>query len=86
MLNIIFDEKMQTKNIKSYVIKIHKIHETLKDGWQEYNLYFYISGISVIIGGFFNIAGFLAFVVSMLFFYILGKFHMKIKKHTSQGK
>ena len=43
MLNIIFDEKMQTKNIKKHIIKVHKIHETLKDGWQEYNLYFYIS-------------------------------------------
>jgi hypothetical protein len=43
-------------------------------------MYFYISGISVIIGGFMNIAGFVAFIVTIGFFYFMGKAHSKLDR------
>lgn len=43
-------------------------------------MYFYIVGISAIIGGFFNLAGILAFISTLLFFYMMGRTHTKIEK------
>ena len=66
--------------IPSRIINLHNIHETMKEGWQEYNLYFYIGGVSAIIGGFFNVAGIAALILTFIFFYQMGRFHKKVTK------
>jgi hypothetical protein len=69
---------MTSYKIPKHILNLHGIHETLKEGWTEYNLYFYIGGVSVIIGGFFNVAGAAALILTFLFFYHMGKFHKKV--------
>ena len=59
---------------------IYKIHQTIKIGYTEYGFYFYITGISAIIGGFIRLAGVAAFIITIVFFYIMGKMHGQINK------
>jgi hypothetical protein len=73
------------KILHQHLINLHSIHETLKEGWQEYNLYFYIGGISAIIGGFFNVAGASALILTFIFFYYMGKFHRRIAKQKAEA-
>jgi hypothetical protein len=40
----------------------------------------------VFIGGFFKVVGIMAFIVSMVFFYVLGGFHRRIKNSSLKGK
>jgi hypothetical protein len=68
--------------IPQHILNLHNIHEVLKEGWTEYNLYFYIGGISVIIGGFFNVAGVAALIITLAFFYYMGKLHKKLANHS----
>ena len=72
------------EKIKQHIINLHSIHETMKDGWQEYNLYFYIGGVSAILGGFFNVAGVVALIITLIFFYYAGKFHLAIKNRRKK--
>lgn len=74
------------EKIKQHIINLHSIHETLKDGWQEYNLYFYIVGLSSLIGLFTHTAGITALILTFLFFYFAGRFHMAIKNKKKRIK
>ena len=49
--------------------------ETIKEGWTNYNFIFYISSVSVILGGLFGATGFLGFLVTIVFFYYAGRFN-----------
>jgi len=65
---------------------IHKelleIHNYIQIGYSQYSMYFYIAGISAIIGGFFKLAGIGAFVLTITFFYFMGKTHATmVKQH-----
>lgn len=60
------------------------MHEILKEGWSEYNLYFYIGSIATIIGGFVHAAGVAALIITLLFFYMMGKFHIKVMKRNAE--
>ncbi len=71
---------MKLNNMPINYKEIYNIHTTLKQGWQEYNLYFYIVGISSIIGLFTHTAGITALILTFLFFYYGGKFHIKFVK------
>ena len=75
---------MQPNDIHKFIRKLHNIHLDLKEGWQEYNLYFYIGGISVIIGGFMHVAGATALIITLIFFYYAGKFHLAIKNRRKK--
>ena len=57
------------------------IHGNIKRGWTEYSLYYYLIGLSVIIGGFFGLTGAFALFFSLGIFYWLGKFHVKITQN-----
>lgn len=60
------------------------MHETLKEGWTEYNLYFYIGSIATIIGGFVHAAGVAALIITVAFFYYMGKFHRRITRKKAE--
>ena len=60
--------------------KLHEIHNDIKEGYTEYGIYFWISSLSVIIGGFFGAVGVGAFIITIIFFYQLGRLHRHIEK------
>ena len=51
--------------------------DDIRVGWNNYNFIFYIGGISAILGSQFGWAGWLSTIVTVGFFYYMGKF----KKH-----
>ncbi len=57
---------------------LYNIHVNIQRGWSQYSLYFYVSGISAIIGGFFKLAGIGAFIFTLAFFYLAGRMHKRI--------
>ena len=59
-------------------------HEIIKEGYDNYSLYFWVSGLSVLIGGFFGLSGVAAFIVSIIFFYYTGKLHRHLHKHLNK--
>ena len=63
---------------------LHEIHENIKEGYTEYGIYFWISSLSVIIGGFFGAAGIGAFIITIIFFYQLGRLHRHIEKKVKE--
>ena len=69
--------------LKSKLLKLHEIHENIKTGYTEYGMYFWIISISVIIGGFFHLAGIAAFILTIIFFYWVGKGHIKLREHAN---
>lgn len=54
-----------------------KFIDDVRVGWNNYSFIFYIGGISAILGSLFGVAGWLSTILTVLFFYYMGKF----KKH-----
>jgi hypothetical protein len=65
--------------LKSKLLKLHEIHDNIKTGYIEYGMYFWVISLSVIIGGFFHLAGVAAFILTLIFFYIAGRGYNKLK-------
>lgn len=70
--------KPSTVVLKSNLLTLKAVHDNIKVGYTEYGMYFWIISISVIIGGFFHLAGIAAFVVTIVLFYWLGHAHSKL--------
>jgi len=68
--------------------ELFEIHNYIQIGWSQYSMYFYISGVSAIIGGFFKLAGIGAFILTITFFYFMGKTHatMVMQHNLEQNK
>ncbi|MEM0107154.1 MAG: hypothetical protein QXD11_00625 [Candidatus Micrarchaeaceae archaeon] len=64
---------------KVYIKMLSNIHANIQKGWSQYSLYFYIGGVSAIIGGFFKLAGIASLIITLAFFYIMGKMHAHIE-------
>ena len=64
---------------------LYLIHKTIKAGYDEYNLYFFVTSISVIIGGFFGVGGLAAWALTLFIFYWLGHFHKQIESKLKGG-
>jgi len=60
--------------------ELFEIHTYIQTGWNQYSMYFYISGVAAIIGSFFKLAGIGAFILTLTFFYFMGKAHTTIAK------
>ena len=72
--------------LKSKLLKLHEIHDNIKTGYTEYGMYFWITSISVIIGGFFHLAGVAAFILTLILFYLAGRGHSKLKAASKEAK
>ena len=72
--------------LKSKLLKLHEIHDNIKTGYTEYGMYFWIISISVIIGGFFHLAGFAAFILTLILFYLAGRGHSKLRSASKEAK
>ena len=59
--------------LKSNLLTLREIHNNIKIGYTEYGMYFWIISLSVIIGGFFHLAGVAAFILTLILFYWLGR-------------
>ena len=64
--------------LKSNLLTLKAVHDNIKVGYTEYGMYFWIISISVIIGGFFHLAGIAAFIATIILFYWLGNAHSKL--------
>lgn len=53
--------------------------EYVRHGWNNYSFIFYIGGISAILGKLFGVAGWLSVIVTVYFFYFMGKFKKEIE-------
>lgn len=62
---------------------IREIHESIKLGYTEYSIYFWVTSISIIIGEQLHAAGLTAFVITLVFFYFLGKWHKNVVQSPS---
>jgi len=60
--------------------ELFEIHNYIQIGYSQYSMYFYIIGISAIMGGFFRLAGIGAFILTLTFFYFMGKTHTTVAK------
>jgi len=60
--------------------ELFEIHTYIQTGWNQYSMYFYISGVAAIIGSFFKLAGIGAFILTLAFFYFMGKAHTTVVK------
>ncbi len=60
-------------------VRLFKLHTTIKKGYTEYGMYFYMIGLSAIIGGFFGVVGAGAFVLALGVFYWLGGLHQRVE-------
>ncbi len=49
-------------------------------------MYFWIISLSVIIGGFFHLAGVGAFIITIIIFYWAGRVHRKVKDRIVERK
>ena len=64
--------------------ELFEIHTYIQIGYSQYSMYFYITGISAIIGGFFKLAGIGAFILTITFFYFMGKTHATMVKQQNK--
>ncbi len=62
----------------------YDIHSNIKEGYDAYGLYFWITGISAIIGGFIGIAGIGAWILTIGIFYWVGKGHKHLKNKINK--
>ena len=60
-------------------VRLFKLHTTIKKGYTEYGMYFYMIGLSAIMGAFFGIAGAGAFILALGIFYWLGGLHAHVE-------
>jgi len=60
--------------------ELFEIHNYIQTGWSQYSMYFYISGVAAIIGSFFKLAGIGAFILTLAFFYFMGKAHNAVAR------
>lgn len=58
--------------------------ETVRFGWNNYSFIFYIGGISAILGGVFGWAGWASTIVTLLFFYYVGKFKKEVDEEQKR--
>ena len=65
--------------LKRILLELHGIHDNIKIGYNEYGMYFWFITLSVIIGGFFHLAGFAAFILTLILFYLAGRGHSKLR-------
>ena len=70
--------------LKGRLLQLYKIHENIKTGYIEYGMYFWIISLSVIIGGFFHLAGVAAFLLTLILFYFTGKGHNRLKQKPAE--
>ena len=66
--------------------RLLEIHENIKTGYIEYGMYFWIISISVIIGGFFHLAGVAAFILTLILFYFAGRGHSRLRSASKEAK
>ena len=60
-------------------VRLFKLHTTIKKGYTEYGMYFYMIGLSAIIGGFFGVVGAGAFILALGVFYWLGGLDQRVE-------
>ncbi len=60
--------------------------EMIRLGWNNYSFIFYIGSISAILGQFFGIAGAIATILTILFFYYAGRVSKVIEKERERER
>ena len=66
-------------------IRLFRIHTTIKKGYTEYGMYFYLIGLSALIGAFFGVAGAGAFILALGIFYWLGGLHAHVEAKVGKN-
>ncbi|MDE1855739.1 MAG: hypothetical protein KGH49_00685 [Candidatus Micrarchaeota archaeon] len=61
-----------------------RFFEYVKIGWDNFNYIFYIGGISAILGGLFGLAGGFAVLLTIIFFYLAGRFMKELKNERER--
>ena len=66
-------------------IDLLDFHNSIKKGYQEYSMYFYMATIGAVISAYVGIAGGVSFVIGLAVFYWLGKFHSHIETKDNES-
>jgi uncharacterized membrane protein len=64
--------------------KTGKVIEAMRIGWNSYSFIFYIGSISAILGTLFGNVGWLSVIVTIIFFYVVGRFEQKVQKERER--
>jgi hypothetical protein len=65
-------------------IDLLDFHNSIKKGYQEYSMYFYMATIGAVISAYIGIAGSASFIIGLAAFYWLGKFHSHIETKNNK--
>ncbi len=65
-------------------INLLDFHNSVKKGYQEYSMYFYMATIGAAISVYIGVAGGVSFIISLAIFYWLGKFHSHIESKGNE--
>lgn len=74
-------ERLAERAVES---RLHDAVETIRIGWNNYSFVFYITGVSAILAALFGIAAWLSVVVTLVFFYYIGRFRRRFDRERSK--
>ncbi len=76
-------EKIVAKALDS---RIGRATEAMRLGWNNYSFLFYIGSISAILGTLFGGIGWLSVIITVFFFYFVGRFEQKMMEERERRK
>lgn len=80
------EQESSKEDLKSILLELHEIHDNIKLGYNEYGMYFWFTTLGVLIGAFFHLTGVAAFILTLVFFYLAGRGHSKLKAASKEAK
>ena len=66
--------------------KSYSFIDHIRTGWNNFSFIFFFSSVATILGGIFGAIGFVSIVITLIFFYYLGKLHNEITKLQEENK
>ncbi len=74
-------EKLAIRSVDS---RFMRVIETIRTGWSDYSFIFYIGSVSAILGSLFGLVGWASIIVTVMFFYYVGRFRQHQKREMSK--
>ena len=66
--------------------RFHRVFDSIRVGWAQYNFIFYIGGVSALLGSVFGLAGWISTLFTLAFFYYAGEFEKHIARNSYKFK
>jgi hypothetical protein len=70
--------------MKNFVVQSHLWLKAVKYGFDQYSYLFFLSSYAVILGNFFGVSGVTATLLTLCFFYFVGRVHVKLDESAKR--